>query len=113
MKKIIALVLCGVAVSSCTATSRTNYDAGVTALAGSKSLRASAIEKCIIKARSADTAARHKVAVVMDVRDNQVDQLYCNRVINAAAAGRISYDEANNLHYGQITPNLIKIIQGR
>jgi hypothetical protein len=113
MKKITALILCGIAVSSCTTTTRTNYDAGVTALAGSKKLRLMAIENCITKSKNADPAKRHRMAVLMDMDDSKVDRAYCNRIVNAAAEGRISYDEVVNAHYGQVTPNLIRIVQGR
>ena len=112
MKKFVALLLCGLAVSSCT-TTRENFETGAAALAGSKSLRRASIESCTAKARHNSAYARHNVALLMDVKDSQVDRLFCARLVNSVASGRLTYDEAMSMRYGHLTQNFVKIIQGR
>lgn len=112
MKKIMFVLLCGLAVSGCT-TTRENYETGAAALAGSKSLRNDVTQKCIAHARYSNPRARHNAALVMDVNDSQVDRLACSRMVNAVASGRLSYEEATALHYGRLTPKIVKILQGR
>jgi hypothetical protein len=112
MKKIMFLLLCGFAVSGCT-TTRENYETGATALAGSKSLRNEVTQKCIAHARYSNPHARHNAALLMDVRDTEVDRLACSRMVSAIASGRLSYEEAMALHYGRLTPKIVKILQGR
>lgn len=112
MKKIAALFLCGLAVSSCT-TTRESYETVSTALAGSKSLRRASIQNCTINARHNSAYARHNVALLMDVKDSQVDHLACARLVNSVASGRLTYDEIMSMRYGRLTPNFIRIMQGR
>lgn len=112
MKRLLALVLCGLAVSSCT-TTRENFEVGATALAGSKSLRRASIQNCVANARHNSPYARHNVALLMDVKDSDVDRLACTRLVNAVASHRLTYDEVQSMRYGQLTPNFIKIMQGR
>lgn len=112
MKKFLALLLCGLAVSSCT-TTRENYETGATALAGSKSLRRAFIQNCVAHARHNSAYARHNVALLMDVKDADVDRLACTRLVNAVASHRLTYDEMKSIQYGHLTPNFVRIMQGR
>lgn len=114
MKTLAALLLCGLALSSCTTTaSKSNFETGATALAGSERLREAVTERCIARARNFSPEARHNAALVMDVKDSQADRLSCTRMVNAIATGRLTYAEVEAMRYGHISPKIVRILQGR
>ncbi|WP_230835427.1 hypothetical protein [Rhizobium sp. C1] len=114
MKKIAVLLLCGLAVSGCTTVpSKTNFETGAAALAGSKRLRSETTEKCIAHAHLSSPQTRHNVALLLDVKDSEADRAACTRMINAVASGRLSYEEVAQMRLGHMSPRVVRILQQR
>lgn len=111
MKKIAIFALSSLLLSGCM--SKNNYESAVTALDGSPALRAKQVENCIRNRSRASPIQRHNLAMLMNVSDAAADGAFCRRVVKAIANGRISYSEARGTMHGQITPNLVRIAQGR
>lgn len=111
MKKIAIVVVSTLLLSGCV--TRNNYESVVTALNGSPALRAKQIENCISKRKYTSPTQRHNLALLMNLPDSAADSTFCRRVVNAMANGRISFREVKGTMHGQLTPNLVRIAQGR
>lgn len=113
MKYAIALVATGLTLSSCTTTQETRYNSMATALAGSKGLRNDFVKKCAADKGSISPVSRQQMALLMNVKYSQVDLLFCRRLADAVASGRLTYSDTRKVRQGQMTPKVIKILQGR
>jgi hypothetical protein len=49
----------------------------------------------------------------MDVPESKAARLSCQRGVNAVASGKLTYADLGKLRRGDITPKLVKIMQGR
>jgi hypothetical protein len=57
------------------------------------SFRAARIDKCVKDRATEPQAARETMARLLAVDPGKVDQIYCERLVAAVAAGRISYED--------------------
>lgn len=93
--------------------SETKYAAISEAYKGSPALRREEIRQCNLRDR-ASPIQREKLAVVMNLppRSNPVPIL-CRRMVESVASGKLTYEDYRTIRVGQITPKLVRILQGR
>ncbi len=87
------------------------YEAVSTALEGSAALRAETIKECTNGEWNRKTV--EGLALVMDVSENKVPHLACQRAVNAIASGKLSYEDLVKVRRGHITAKIVRIMQGR
>ena len=107
----VSLMLGLLALGGCI--SETKYAAISEAYKGSPALRREELRRCNLQARAAPIQ-RAKLAVVMNLppRSDPVPVL-CRRMIESVASGKLSYEDYRTIRAGQITPKLVRILQGR
>jgi hypothetical protein len=90
------------------------YASASEALKGSPALRRAELQNCVAKARRFGPREIESVRLVMNLPTRQdVPTTYCQRAIAAVASGRLTYADYQAVRANQITPKLIRVIQGR
>jgi hypothetical protein len=89
------------------------YEAVSTALEGSASLRAKAVNDCSLKSSDWTKQATETAALLLEVPASRAPRLACQRTVNAVASGKLSYHDMIKMRRGEITPKLVRILQGR
>lgn len=89
------------------------YEAISTALEGSASLRAKAVNDCSAKSANWTKNATETAALLLDVPADKAPRLACQRTVNAAASGKLTYEDVIKMRRGEITPKMVRILQGR
>lgn len=97
-------------LSSCTVT-RAEFDSWHTLLEGSPKIRAEWIADCSKKPRTAEWIS--DMSDWMNVPKSSAKSTFCNRMYGALASGRLTYRDAQSIAEPPLTPNLIRIMQGR
>lgn len=93
--------------------SATQYAAVSEALKGSPSLRNDEIDRCVKTNRS---TAREKdiMRKLMNLSPgSDTARVGCTRMVGAVASGRLSYADYQSVRMGQVTPQLIRVLQAR
>jgi len=102
---LLALAGCGV--------SQANYDAGREALRGSPSLRSDFVRTCTRNISRKPYATRRNIAKLMNASVSSTPRLYCSRLTRGIANGRLSRSDINAAARGQVTPTIVRVLQGR
>lgn len=89
------------------------YEAVSTALEGSASLRAKTINDCSAKSSDWTKSATETAALLLEVPASKAPRLACQRTVNAVASGKLTYQDVIKMRRGEITPKLVRILQGR
>lgn len=103
----VALLLAGCAMSA------TQFDATREALRGSPPLRQQAIADCTANQARRPLAERQDAARVMNVSVRAMPRTLCSRLVAGWSSGRLSYEDYRSAMVGAMTPNTVRIIQGR
>ena len=102
---LLALAGCGI--------SQTNYDASREALRGSPSLRNDFVRTCTRNISRKPYATRRNIAKLMNTSVAATPRLYCARLTRGIASGRLSHADINAAGRGQVTPTIVRVLQGR
>jgi hypothetical protein len=102
-----ALVLCGCGIS------QTNYAASREALKGSPGLRSDFVKTCTRNISGKPLKTRQNIAKVMNTSMGSMPRLYCTRLVNGIASGRLTHSDISAASRGQVTPDVIRVLQGR
>lgn len=110
---IVTAGLITLALNACTTMSPESYEAVKTALAGSPGFKAERIKSCAARVSNDSLQDRRELALLANVSLETMPATVCRRILNAAAAGQLTYDDVAKSKRGQVTPNLVKALQGR
>ena len=103
----IGLLVLGGCVSS------TQYSAVSEALKGSPDLRRESVETCVRDNRSTPEQKEMMRKLMNLSLGSDTVRVGCERVTAALASGRLSYDDYRAIQFGQITPQIIRVLQNR
>lgn len=112
-KLISAAVLAMLASCATTGSTHEKYEANKAILQGSPKIKQRTIERCVARITLSSYAKRQKLADLANTTLDKVPQVYCSRIWNGLADGRVSYDDYNASLNQHDTPNMIRVIQGR
>lgn len=93
--------------------SQQKYETNKAIVEGSPRVKQRSIERCAARVTLSSTVKRERLAELANTSLEKVPQVYCSRIWNALADGRVSANDYLALDNHNITPNMIKIIQGR
>lgn len=113
MKRAIGILVLAFSLTSCTTYSEKQYDTLVTKLAASPRLQKNEIEGCKRKYHGARQSVRKNLAVVTGSDPDKGVTVFCNRMINAFAKNKVTYEDFVAARRGQITPRMLKLVQGK
>lgn len=113
MKRAIGILILAFSLASCTTFSEKQYDSLVTKLAASPRLQKNEIEACKRKYHNSRQSVRKNLAVVTGVDPDKGVSIFCNRMIKAFAKNKVTYEDFVAARRGQITPRLLKLVQGK
>ncbi|SEL42170.1 hypothetical protein [Xaviernesmea oryzae] len=80
-------------------------------LRGSEKARQYALSACVKKLSSAKDLKAG--AILMDTSEKRAPRLACSRIVEAIRSRRLQYSDLVKLEQGRITPEMVKMIQGR
>jgi hypothetical protein len=98
-------------VSGCTTVSEGDYKLGRAYLSENPSFKRELIQDCIADQRRESAGDQKTTAALMGVSVKAYPQLFCSRVINAYASGRLTYGDIQNVSADQ--SKIINIVMGR
>jgi len=110
--RYVILTLSLLALSGC-GVSQANYAAGREALRGSPALRSDFVRTCTRNISRKPLATRRNVAKVMNTSVGAAPRVYCSRLTRGIASGRLSHADISAAARGQVTPAIIRVLQGR
>jgi PBP1b-binding outer membrane lipoprotein LpoB len=107
-------VLIALSVSGCTTVSESEYKLGRSYLAENPSFKRELIRDCVADQRRESIGDQKTTAALMGVSVAAYPKLFCSRVINAYANGRLTYRDMTNVSNGSADQSVIvKIVLGR
>jgi hypothetical protein len=106
----LAAIIVTASLSSCALT-KSEYEEMHTVMQGSPALKRDAIRKCIASHFSADLTDYY--SKLMNVSKSDVPSAFCNRLHGAIASGRLKYEDVRAIYNNSMSPNLVRIMQGR
>ncbi|TYR30442.1 hypothetical protein FY036_17130 [Mesorhizobium microcysteis] len=92
---------------------QTNYDASREALRGSPGLRTQFVNNCVTNIRAKPLNQRQAMATVMNTSVRNAPRTYCQRITNGITSGRLTRGDINSGARGQLTPAVVRVLQGR
>lgn len=102
---VVLLSGCGVSAS--------NYATSKEALQGSQALRSDFVNTCTRNIARKPLATRQGIAKVMNTSVRSTPRTYCSRLTRGITSGRLSHADINAAPRGQVTPVIIRVLQGR
>ncbi|MBC2885456.1 hypothetical protein H7Q97_08555 [Ochrobactrum sp. CM-21-5] len=111
-RNIVSIVAMAVLLSGC-GVSASTYATGQQALSGSPALRSDFIKTCTQRIRSKPLKTRQGIAKVANTSVSAAPRVYCSRLTKGIASGRLTHADMNAASRGQVTPNIVKVVQGR
>lgn len=93
--------------------SSTQYSAVSEAVKGSPELRREGVETCVRDNRSTPEQKEMMRKLMNLSPGSNAVRVGCERLMAALGSGKLSYDDYRGLQFGQITPQLIRILQNR
>lgn len=111
-KTSVLAVVVSVALSGC-GVSASTYATGQQALKGSPAVKSDFIRTCTQKIRNKPFKTRQGIAKIANTSVSSAPRVYCTRLTNGMASGRLTHADINAASRGQVTPNIVKVLQGR
>jgi hypothetical protein len=108
---ILSMALITIAVSGCTTVSESEYKLGRSYLVENPSVKRELIRDCVADQRRESAGDQKTTAALMGVSVKAYPQLFCSRVINAYANGRLTYSDIKNASADQ--SKMVNIVLGR
>lgn len=93
--------------------SSTQYSAVSEVLKGSPELRREGVETCMRNNRSTPEQKEMMRKLMNLSPGSNAVRIGCERVTAALASGKLSYDDYRGIQFGQITPQLVRVLQNR
>ena len=112
MKSYIALALAGLVLSGC-GISAANYASSREVLRGSPAVRSDFVKTCTRNISRKPLKTRQNIAKVMNTSVRSTPRLYCKRITHGITSGRLSHADISAASRGQVTPAIIRVLQGR
>lgn len=108
----VVLALSLLALSGC-GISQANYDASREVLRGSPALRGDFVRTCTRNISRKPYKTRRNIAKLMNTSVGATPRLYCSRLTRGIASGRLSHADVSAASHGQVTPAIVRVLQGR
>lgn len=108
----MVLALSAVMLSGC-GISPANYSASREALRGSPGLRSDFVGTCTRNISRKPLRTRQGIAKVMNTSLRGTPRTYCARLTRGITSGRLSHSDIAAASRGQVTPAIIRVLQGR
>ena len=99
------------ALSGCV--TQTTYDSNREALRGSPALRTQFINQCVSNISRKPLRTRQAMATLMNTSLRGTPRIYCQRITRGITSGRLSRSDINAGARGQLTPAVVRVLQGR
>lgn len=112
INRYFILALSAVVLSGC-GVSQSGYASSREALKGSPAVRSDFISTCTRNISRKPLATRQNIAKLMNTSVSRMPHAYCSRLTYGITSGRLSYSDINAASRGQVTPAIIKVLQGR
>ncbi|CDN54950.1 Hypothetical protein RG1141_CH26130 [Neorhizobium galegae bv. officinalis bv. officinalis str. HAMBI 1141] len=110
LSQVVALAVAAACLASCGPT-RNQYEVVVTALEGSSRARNAVYANCLKKERT--TAWKKEASVFMNVSEAKAPAVFCQRALDGLVKRRITFADVSAVYAGDLTPNIVKVLQGR
>jgi predicted component of type VI protein secretion system len=111
-RKIFLLLAASCVMSGC-GISANNYSSSQEILRGSASVRNEFVQGCIIRITKKPLHTRQAIAKVMSVAVRSAPSIYCRRITRGITSGRLKHADVNAGARGQLTPTVVRVLQGR
>jgi hypothetical protein len=102
-----AILLTGCGVSA------TSYATSKEALRGSPALRSEFVANCTRNIKAKPLRTRQNIAKVMNTSVGATPRTYCSRLTRGITSGRLSHKDISAASRGQVTPAIVRVLQGR
>lgn len=112
INRYIVLALSAVVLSGC-GVSQTGYATSREALKGSPAVRSDFVRTCTRNISRKPLGTRQGIAKLMNVSVAKVPYTYCSRLTRGITSGRLSYSDISAASRGQVTPTVVRVLQGR
>ena len=107
------VVICAALLAGCSMTEG-EFNNVQAVVSGSPSAKSEAIRDCIADERTEPLSKKKEIALVFNINMSNYEKVYCTRLWNAMARGRITYDDYLKLRQPNAdSSKVIRIIQGR
>lgn len=83
------------------------------ALKGSPALRSDEVRRCVADNRSTPDQKTMMLKLMNLAPDRDPVRVGCERVVEGLASGRLGYDDYRKLQFGEVTPQVIRLLQAR
>ena len=112
INRYIVLALSAVVLSG-SGISQTTYASSREALRGSPTERSDFVRTCTRNISRKPLRTRQGIAKLMNTSVANTPRTYCSRLTRGIASGRLSYSDISAASRGQVTPTVVKVLQGR
>jgi hypothetical protein len=111
VKKLVALSVITIAAGC--GVSQSTYNSSRELLRGSPAIKSQFVANCAMSISRKPVATRQALAMIMNTSLRSAPGVYCRRVTQGIASGRISHSDLNAGTRGEVTPKVIRVLQGR
>lgn len=111
-KNVVSIIATVLLLSGC-GVSASTYATGQQALKGSPAVRSDFIKTCTQRIRNKPLKTRQGIAKVANTSVSAAPRIYCSRLTRGIASGKLTHSDINAASRGQVTPNIVKVLQGR
>jgi hypothetical protein len=99
-------------VAGCQSTRSWN-EAEFSSLRENKAAQREAVRQCAVKLRAANMPNREAVAELILSKPETLERDMCDRVLKSIIYGRVTQTEWEAVKQGKISPNVVRLMQGR
>lgn len=103
-------ILLALSVLAGCAPSKQEYAAIQETVRGSAKARKLAMSQCL---KDWSSSSRRNASIILDVSEKDAPRLACARTIEAVRSGKLEYQDIVDIKRGNVTPKLVKMLQGR
>lgn len=112
VKTYVILALSTIVLAGC-GVSQTSYATSREALRGSPGVRSDFINTCTGKIARKPLKTRQGIAKLMNTSVASTPRTYCVRLTQGITSGRLSHADISAASRGQVTPAVVRVLQGR
>jgi hypothetical protein len=111
VNRYIILALSAGILSGC-GISQSGYATSREALRGSPALRSDFVNTCKRNIERKPLKTRQSIARLMNTSVRKTPYTYCSRLTRGITSGRLSHSDISAASRGQVTPAVIRVLQG-
>lgn len=112
VNRYVILALSAVVLAGC-GISPSGYATSREALRGSPALRSDFVNTCTRNISRKPLKTRQGIAGLMNTSVRNTPRTYCSRLTRGITSGRLSHSDISAASRGQVTPAVIRVLQGR